>query len=207
MARRKLAIDALIAAAIACSVLAITAIAHSGEEAYPTKWERDKSVAFRFDNSVPGDYKKRVVAAAKQWNKVHASLSFKKAKGKAHTYPQTECGSKYQDNLITVRSLNGALGYTSWCLFDGSSEIYSFQMAIDKDINWYTGSGSPPADKYDLFTTVMHEFGHAEGRSEHYRDGVSECTDPPGEVMCATLANGVKRHLLKHDKHTFDQAY
>ncbi|HYH61178.1 MAG TPA: hypothetical protein VD766_04880 [Solirubrobacterales bacterium] len=206
-ARRTLALDAAVAALIACSVLAITAIAHSGKSAYPTQWERDKSVGYQFDGSMSAAYRNRVVAAAKQWNKLRPALSFDKQKGNAQVYPQGECGNSYQSNVITERSLNGPLGFTTWCLFDGSGEIYSFQLAIDKKTNFYTGKGKPPSEKYDLFSTVLHEFGHAQGRSDHYRDNASFCKKGGGEVMCSTMSPGVKRNVQKHDKHTFDSAY
>ena len=47
--RRTLALDAAIAVGIACSVLAITAIANSAQNSYPTRWMRDKSVEYRVD--------------------------------------------------------------------------------------------------------------------------------------------------------------
>src|SRR5688572_4738685 len=185
-ARRTLALDAVIAVGIACSVLVITALAHSGGEAYPTRWERDQSVAYRFDGKIPGDFKGPVNRAAKQWNKVHASMSFKKAKGKANAYPTSECGSRPQDNVMTERSLGGPLAVTTWCLFDGTSEIYSFQIAFEKDLDWYTGKGNPDPGTWDVFSVALHELGHASGRSDHYRDGADECEQGAGETMCAS---------------------
>lgn len=205
--RRTLALDAAIAVGIACSVLAITAIANSAQNSYPTRWMRDKSVEYRVDGSVPADFRGRVVHAAKQWSKLNASLSFKRESGKAHIYPQSKCGSHYQDNVITERSLNGPLGLATWCVFPDSSEIYSFQIAFEKGVRWYTGTKQPKPGTWDLSSAALHELGHVGGRSDHYRDASPECEKPPGEVMCPAIAEGQQRHLGKHDKQTFEAAY
>ena len=204
--RRTLALDAAIAVGIACCVLAITAIANSAQKAYPTRWERDKSVEYRVDGKIPADFRGRVVHAAKQWSKLNASLSFKREKGNAHVYPQSKCGSHYQDNVITERKLNGPLGLATWCLFPETSEIYSFQIAFEKGVKWYTGTGKPKPKTWDLSSAALHELGHVGGRSDHYPDGSPVCK-PPGEAMCPAIAEGQQRNLGKHDKQTFESAY
>ncbi len=109
--------------------------------------------------------------------------------------------------MITERSLNGPLGLATWCVFPDSSEIYSFQIAFEKGVRWYTGTKQPKPGTWDLSSAALHELGHVGGRSDHYRDASPECEKPPGEVMCPAIAEGQQRHLGKHDKKTFEAAY
>ena len=209
-ARRTLTLDATIAVVLAGAVLAITALAHSGGDAYPTRWKREQTVVYRFDGKVPGGkFRERVMDAAKQWNKLKPALNFKKAKGKGVRYPQSQCGSEYQDDVITMRDTGGggALGVTTWCTFSKDSEIHSFQIAFDKGREWYKGKKKPKAGQWDVFSVATHEFGHAAGRSGHFNDGGSQCKKNPEHVMCPTLPKGDKRQTAKHDKHTFKSAY
>lgn len=205
--RQTLALDVAIAVGIACSVLAITALANSAKEAYPTQWIRDKSIQYRVDGKISADFRDRVVHAAKQWSKLPASLSFEREKGKAQIYPQSKCGSHFQDNVITERKLNGPLGLATWCVFSGTSEIYSFQIAFEKGVKWYTGSKKPKPGTWDLSSAALHELGHVGGRSDHYSDDSPECKGAPGEVMCAAIAEGQQRQLGTHDKQAFESAY
>jgi hypothetical protein len=78
-------------------------------------------------------------------------------------------------------------------------------MAVNSQVNWYTGTGVPPPNKYDVFSVLVHEFGHATGWGPNHLQGGGTC---PVHVMCPTLGNGVTRRVLQsHDSHTFDNAY
>ncbi len=87
----------------------VTAIASSAQNSYPTRWMRDKSV----DTGSTPRYR-RISAVASSTPPSSGASSTppfpSSGKRKAHIYPQTQCGSHYQDDVITERRLNGPLG-------------------------------------------------------------------------------------------------
>jgi len=104
-------------------------------------------------------------------------------------------------------------------------EITHAYITIDSDhgSDWYTGDGATPPNKFDLRSTVTHEFGHAAGFGGHW-DGDEPMTsqsdwevlcddgadnDPPTHTMCAfaTLGHSRKRTTEIHDEHTFAGLY
>lgn len=55
---------------------------------------------------------------------------------------------------ITTFSGCGTPGGLSWNLIE-------VDIVLNRDINWYSGSGSPAPNQFDMATSILHELGHA----------------------------------------------
>jgi hypothetical protein len=113
-----------------------------------------------------------------------------------------------------------ALGATITCSGRGGRPS-KFIMAINPNPisgSWYAGADPRvPANRNDLESTMMHEFGHATGWGPHYDDhkgltqGGAVCTSNRSdrETMCSSspLGESWERGLGPHDRETFFKAY
>ena len=116
------------------------------------------------------------------------------------------CGDIVQrDSVNTVRFVDdlqpGVLGRTCtvWPATGGTSApLAEFDMELSSKVNWSTAETTPPGH-YDLWSTILHEFGHAAGLG-HTKDNSG--------VMWATLkAAQQKRSLTADDREGIFAAY
>jgi hypothetical protein len=74
--------------------------------------------------------------------------------------------------------------------YDGKwlSNITWMEITIDNAELWHTGSGIPPSNRYDLQSTMTHEFGHALGL---LHTGYPYCPNNTSDAtMCPTQGLG-----------------
>lgn len=116
------------------------------------------------------------------------------------------CGDVVQrDTVNTVRFVDdlqpGVLGRTCtvWPAAGGANApLAEFDMELSSEVNWSTAATTPPGH-YDLWSTILHELGHAAG--------LGHTKDYSG-VMWATLkAAQQKRDLTTDDREGIFAAY
>jgi len=97
-------------------------------------------------------------------------------------------------NTIKFEPLTGVtLGRTCtvWSVSQGpNAKLVEFDMELDSDADTWSTANPPPAGKYDLASTVLHELGHAAGLG-HSNDAAA--------VMFPTLKNGTSKRALTAD--------
>ena len=124
-------------------------------------------------------------------------------------YTGNPCTTGWGTRLWIVTQAISPLAYESTCA-TSTTITRSIIRLDDTRSNWYVGSSSSvPSGRYDLRSSVIHEWGHAGGFSGHW-DGVGEdCTGSDRETMCSGLpaATSYKRSIELHENHTFDSAY
>jgi hypothetical protein len=106
--RRNWIIDALAAVTIATLLVAGFALAHPAGDFYPAKWQRDKSVEWRFDDEFPGgDFRDSVEFGARQWNELGPNMHFDKQTPEYGGFPAAECPDRYQKDGIHWGAIDG----------------------------------------------------------------------------------------------------
>lgn len=103
-----------------------------------------------------------------------------------------------------------SVGATYTC--ETSTTIERVGIVFDSGRNWYSGSGTPPSDQYDLYGSAVHELGHATGWGLHFDEhGPSALCDDADtwHTMCSSTQTGWARlrTLATHDIHTWHAAY
>lgn len=134
--------------------------------------------------------------AIEQWNGVAPDVFAFEWKGSS-TGSTGACETNTQrDGINTVKFVDylpfGVLGQTCsvWSISGGKNvPLVEFDMELTTKMQWSTADETPPGH-YDLWSTVLHEMGHAAGLG-HTEDG--------GAVMYATLRSGQQRRLLADD--------
>jgi hypothetical protein len=107
------------------------------------------------------------------------------------------CGTSVQrDGVNTVKFVDdlpsGTLGQTCtvWSVSAGpGAPLVEFDMELSSTVQWSTAE-TTPANRYDLWSTVLHEVGHAAGLG-HTNDGTA--------VMYASLKAGTQKRSLTFD--------
>jgi Matrixin len=184
---------------------------HAASQFYDFLWVSDLSVRWKFVSDFPsGNFRERVKDGAQKWNDLDEPMSFKKIDDLWDPYPPADCSpnEQYQKDGVHWGDItDGALAKTFRCRT--SSELWTFNIKFDSDRPWYTGTGDPPGDKFDMWGVAVHEFGHATGWKGHFEDSSQYCTDVPYHTMCPSLPSGAQwmRSLESHDTHTFGGAY
>ncbi len=124
----------------------------------------------------------------------------------ASTGDTGSCGASVQrDGVNTVKFVDylppGTLGQTCtvWSVSSGASApLVEFDMELSSTVKWSTDE-TTPGNRYDLWSTVLHEVGHAAGLG-HTNDGTA--------VMYASLKAGTqKRSLTLDDREGLLAAY
>lgn len=204
--------------------------AHSAADYYPSYWQRDTSVNWRFEAGFPTDaYRSRVKDGIAQWNNLNQTMSFvQQAEANYSFSPLASCPSNYQQNAMWWQLIDGKGGIyasTNRCFYnDGSNELYSANVVFDKEENWYTGTGDADDGFFfciildceiDVWSIASHELGHAAGFAGPYDNGHFDSNAPICEdnedqhTMCPFYVRGSERvrTLEEHDWHTFSNRY
>jgi hypothetical protein len=97
-----------------------------------------------------------------------------------------------------VDGSGNALAVTSLFINAGTGYIIGMEIKVDKDEEWYTGSGTPATWQYDFRSTMAHEFGHALGLGHT----LASCSGSSRPTMCPALPIGTTyfRTLQTDDK-------
>lgn len=143
--------------------------------------------------------------AVTRWNAVSPG-TFAFAWNGTSTGGTGSCGTSVQrDGANTVKFVDdlpaGTLGQTCtvWSVSAGASApLVEFDMELSSTVQWSTAE-TTPGNRYDLWSTVLHEVGHAAGLG-HTNDGTA--------VMYASLKAGTqKRSLTADDREGLLAAY
>lgn len=115
-------------------------------------------------------------------------------------------GSGISDGINTIAYVStlpqGTLGQT--CTLTevdnntGQGTIFEFDTELNWSIAW--GGLITAPDQYDIYSTVLHEMGHAAGLAHPCIPGVTTCTpSDQAAVMYASLRAGVEKRALTAD--------
>ncbi|GMV85899.1 MAG: hypothetical protein AMXMBFR80_17540 [Dehalococcoidia bacterium] len=134
--------------------------------------------------------------AIAKWNAI-APQSFSFAWAGNSTGSAGSCGASVQrDGINTVTFADdlpiGTLGQTCtvWSVSGGASApLVEFDMELSSKVRWSIDE-TTPANRYDLWSTILHEMGHAAGLG-HTEDGSA--------VMYASLKAGAQKRTLAGD--------
>lgn len=109
------------------------------------------SATYKFHSSLPTGFQAGTNAGANVWTNVTSSSwvwSYNNNSG----------------NLIKYGTIDGANNVLATTTrFLSGSTLIGFELKYDSSENWYTGSGTPTGNQYDLRSIAAHEFGHALG--------------------------------------------
>jgi len=142
---------------------------------YDGKW-LSNSVRYRFHYTVPSSMFAPTHAGANAWTNVTPSSW-------AWIYDTT---NGYFVKYGYVDGLGPALAVTGKIITGGN--ITWMEITIDNAELWHTGSGIPPSNRYDLQSTMTHEFGHALGL---LHTGYPYCPNNTSDAtMCPTQGLG-----------------
>jgi hypothetical protein len=200
-------------------MVATPAAAHTWSTYYTGaggRWPGATTVRFYVRNGFPSSapWMPTINRGADQWNAARISLEprFVNA-GATATVGNADrpCSATY--NGVYWRDLDylgsTVLGYTPHCE-NVAGVVTRFSMSIDADASWYVGTGATPNGRYDAWSVLTHEFGHATGWVGHFAESDSACpNDATRSTMCPSIYPGTDRQrtLGTHDRHTLQAAY
>lgn len=217
--------------------LSLVASAHPSATFYPVKWRsgtfnnvvEDRNVQWRFARGFPRKARRTVKEAARTWSQREEMRFVFDRSRPDHRVLGNRCLA-YQVNRIGWTSFGGdrdtnegngkeALGYLLPCWTPDKNGMWSFILKINRDYPWFVGtSRDVPVGRYDLWSTVVHELGHATGfqaggpriNEGHWRESSRQCparrarhTLCPSQLIGRTWA----RTLEDHDRHTYTNNY
>lgn len=203
-------------------LLSVPAQAHTATGTggyYNIRWKTDFTIKWRFTAEFPGGaYRDKVHYGLGQWNNQNQPLQWIEYTPDYANYGWNTCPSTEQKDGIHWENISGALARVRTCVFtSNTSRLYNVQMVFDSSgVNWYTGSGTPASNQFDLWSVATHEWGHMSGSLTngdglgHFPEGDSACPeDPNRNAMCpSTIAGTIWSWNTKtHDEHTFQAAY
>lgn len=138
------------------------------------------------------------------WNGVSGSL-FEFTWGGYSEAEATTCGNPFvMDGVNTIKFVTslppGTLGITCtvWTPGKANAPLLEFDMQLNANINW--GSGPViPAGQYDLFSTTLHELGHAAGLGHPCTIGGGCTVEEELSVMYPSLVSQMQKRQLRAD--------
>jgi hypothetical protein len=154
----------------------------------------------------------RVASAAAAWSKASPEPAYRYVADA--TFEPDSCNGPHANFLYWGRrdGRGNVLATTMSCVFGADhSRRLSFNIEIDSaDYSTaYFGTRTPPSTRWDFWSVMTHELGHAMGFG-HLPGRESICRNYSGQnTMCPTYYPGTTRvrSLASHDLHTFDGAY
>lgn len=177
-------------------------------------------------------FKQRALDATGSWNRLQAALKFVYAGMHFTNYdPFASCDAPPPPAVGpgewrgTISGLhrrpagNQYVAITVGCYSDPNENfLQTFQINLNRDLDWYSGTEDAPDDYWDLWAALAHEFGHATGWGFlHYREdddsSICDAGNLAQHTMCRNLPfNGdisrIRRRTLElHDIHTFQNRY
>ena len=230
---RKAGIGALLLlnATLLTTLLMQGAEAHSGATFYKARWNPGSTVNYNVDNDVPSSMRDAMHAGLNNWDDLAAgngphfvnqgpiagSNDYDPCTGPSNLYIIEDLGLVWTGRPVDSEQY---LGVTQWCTSgsSGIDRITKFQITFEKTAElagasgWYTGSGQPGANQWDLRSIATHEAGHVTGFYGHFDESPVAC---PLDVDRATMCGGhveMKgttrlRTREAHDNHTFADVY
>lgn len=153
------------------------------------------AASYAYDSSYPtGNWRTRATEAATAWNNVTPS-------------PWTWSYSSSSNNKLFYINIDGAGGAVGALDPYTCGGVYCrFDLKIDtSDAPWYTGTGTPSSNEYDLLSILTHEFGHATGLGH----SSSLCSQYGRATMCPSQPRGVTyfRSLEADDRNGLNANY
>lgn len=117
------------------------------------------------------------------------------------------------NSMVSMRSdlPAGYLALTNTC--NSPTYITRFHVGISPNANWYSGTGTPLSNEWDLRSIVTHEWGHVTGFFGHFINTADTCAGIYEDVntMCEGSPSRIGTTYLRstetHDIHTFLGAY
>ncbi len=198
------------------------------------KWPPNANETWYIDNNVPaGAFRDRIVNGVSAWDNGAGGAGPNFVYGGVTTSSVTDildfCERGYsavfvRENLGSALGggPNSALGFTPSCYNAsvGGTFAVSFTMNLERTAEfgtgtgWYTGTGNPPENRWDLWSIVAHETGHATGFIGHFANATL-CPGTPQPATTETMCGGnpalvdtiMLRTLEAHDLHTYANAY
>jgi hypothetical protein len=141
--------------------------------------------------NAPNGAEQAIKDAAKVWEYPKFKFTFKASACSSGGQFPTDNGTNQIDfGALPVANAPGATKP-----FTTDAKITECDVRFNPGLNWHTGSGDPPSDKWDLRSAAVHELGHCLGLGDMPENPFS--TDPP--AMEATLGIGQKRRVLTQD--------
>ena len=158
-------------------------------------WQTNNAT-FYYDSVLPTKYRSGTDFGASVWTNVStSSWTWTKSSGSSN---------KVKEGYVDGSS-GSALAVTSLIINVGTGYIISMEIKIDKDEEWYTGSGTPAGWQYDFRSAIAHEFGHGLGLAH---TNVS-CSGTSRPTMCPVIPIGTTyfRTLATDDKNGVSAMY
>ncbi len=209
----------VLAAAYALALQAPSPSDAHGTANIPKTWQGNLEVNWAFTPSGYGDlaWRNRVNGGVLAWNNLNQPMTFvnKTPSGAVKysaNFDPSVCPPIARRNGIHKRAIDGqwgVLGRATTCTISGSNELYSANVVFDSNESWYTGTGTPPSTKADLWAVAVHELGHAAGVQHITGSTLCATSAVSYHTMCPLLIRATTkgRSLETHDRHTFEGAY
>lgn len=185
---------------LACALLTPTTLfaytKHGSSWSYLTK---PRVVTYSIcDDGLSAAAKTRIKEAAALWNNGD-KFKFQFDAGTCSDNPNwNTCGQKHVIDrgplTADIELMQTPAAASAVCAkTDDKAKLGDCDIRISSSVKLYEGTGSVPADAYDLTSIVVHEFGHCVGLADQAAGGDST------SVMNPDITQGQKRRSLSAD--------
>ncbi|PQV51695.1 putative secreted protein (Por secretion system target) [Jejuia pallidilutea] len=100
---------------------------------------------------------------------------------------------------LNANTLGICYSWFSGC-FSGRSDVDWFVTELDivfnDDVNWYTGTGTPASNQYDLESVMLHELGHAHQLGHIIDPNNNNVGNDAEDVMHYAFTNGETQRAI-----------